>query len=51
MTLVEGLLDGRIRPAERRSPFFAIPFFRTNFWPALGGAAALAALFVWSRRR
>ena len=51
MTLVEGLLDGRIRPAERRSPFFAMPFFRTNFWPALGGAAALAALFVWSRTR
>jgi creatinine amidohydrolase len=41
MDLVEGLLDGRIRPDERRSPFF--PFFRTGFWPvALGATAGLA---------
>ncbi len=41
MDLVEGLLDGRIRPHERRSPFF--PFFRTDLWPvALGATAGLA---------
>jgi len=51
MTLVDGLLDGRIRPEEHRSPFFAIPLFRTNFWPALGAAAALAGLCLWWRRR
>jgi len=41
MDLVEGLLDRRIRPADRRSPFF--PFFRTGFWTvALGATAGLA---------
>ena len=24
------------RPAQRRSPFWVIPFLRTNFWPVLG---------------
>jgi len=33
MELVEGLLDGRIRPRDGRSPFFAVPFLRTDFWP------------------
>jgi creatinine amidohydrolase/Fe(II)-dependent formamide hydrolase-like protein len=51
MELVEGLLDGRIKPSAGRSPFFALPFFRTDFWPlavtaaagiALGAAASLA---------
>ncbi|MBI2527569.1 MAG: creatininase family protein [Candidatus Rokubacteria bacterium] len=51
MTLVDGLLDGRIRPRAHRSPFFAIPLFRTNFWPVLGAAAALAGLCLWWRRR
>jgi creatinine amidohydrolase len=48
MELVAGLLDGRLRPAQRRSPFFAVPFFRTNFWPAVGGAlAGLAVVLGW----
>lgn len=51
LALVEGLLDGRIRPAERRSPFFTVPVFRTDFWPALGAAVALAGLVLWWRRR
>jgi creatinine amidohydrolase len=51
MEMVEGLLDGRIRPAERRSPLFAVPMLRTNFWPALAAAAALAAIGLWWRRR
>jgi creatinine amidohydrolase len=51
MDLIEGLLDGRIEPSAGRSPFFALPFFRTDFWPlaitaaaglALGAAASLA---------
>ena len=48
MTVVDGLLDGRLRPSERRSPFFAIPFFRTNFSRIAGLAAAGAvALASW----
>ena len=43
MDLVDGLLDGRIRPTEGRSPFFVIPFFRTDFWPiALTATIGLA---------
>jgi creatinine amidohydrolase len=44
MDLVEGLLDGRIRPSAGRSPFFALPLFRTDFWPLAVGAAAGFAL-------
>jgi len=48
LTLAGDLLDGRLRPAERRSPFFAVPFLRTNFWPALMGAGgALVLLSAW----
>jgi creatinine amidohydrolase len=46
MTVVDGLLDGRIRPAERRSPFFVIPFFRTNFRRVAGAVAAAGALLA-----
>ena len=44
MTIVDGLLDGRLKPSDRHSPFFQVPFFRTNFWPAAGVTAAVAAL-------
>ena len=48
MTVVDGLLDGRIKPADRRSPFFHVPFFRTNFWRALGALAlVLVATVAW----
>lgn len=52
MRLVDGLLDGAITPAQRRSPFWAMPFLRTNFWPALGAAVAAGMLAAWwaSRR-
>lgn len=44
MTIVDGVLDGHLRPADRPSPFFRVPFFRTDFWPAAAVAAtALAA--------
>jgi creatinine amidohydrolase/Fe(II)-dependent formamide hydrolase-like protein len=46
MELVEGLLDGRITPAERRSPFFALQIFRTDFWPVAAAAGVVAALGV-----
>jgi creatinine amidohydrolase len=46
MTLVDGLLDGRIRPSERRSPFFVIPFFRTNFRRVAGAVAAAGAVLA-----
>jgi hypothetical protein len=47
--VVEGLLDGRLRPSDRRSPFFGIPFFRTRFRPiaAASAAALLAGLAAW----
>ena len=52
MEVVTGILDGRLRPHERRSPFFNVPFFRTNFWPTVGGAVAgLAVAAAWWRSR
>ena len=54
MELVEGLLDGRIKPSQERSPFFAVPFFRTDFWPGATAAMTLAALgtlaLLWRKR-
>lgn len=43
MALVDALLDGGLAPGAGRSPFHALPFFRTNFWPAAGAGALLAA--------
>jgi creatinine amidohydrolase len=54
MAIVDGLLDGRLRPSDRRSPFFRIPLFRTDFWPAAGAAAAAGlavAALAWLRPR
>lgn len=55
MTVVDGLLDGRLRPSDRRSPFFQVPFFRTNFWRAAGVTTAMTAaglsLIAWLRSR
>jgi creatinine amidohydrolase len=56
MTIVDGLLDGTLSPADRHSPFVKVPFFRTNFWPAAGASAAALAgvgvgLLAWVRRR
>jgi creatinine amidohydrolase len=48
MAVVDGLLDGRLRPSQRRSPFFAIPLFRTDFRRILAAVAVgLAALAAW----
>jgi creatinine amidohydrolase/Fe(II)-dependent formamide hydrolase-like protein len=47
LQVVEGLLDGTVTPAQRRSPFWALPVFRTNFWPVLGAAVAAGALAAW----
>ncbi len=53
MALVEGLLDGRVRPGARRSPFSRVPLFRTDFWPAvlalIAGAVATAAAWWYLR--
>jgi creatinine amidohydrolase len=46
MTVVDGLLDGRLRPSDRRSPFFVIPFFRTNFRRIAGAVAVAAAVLA-----
>ena len=44
MTIVNDLIDGRVRPSERRSPFFAIPVFRTNFWRGMTAVSVVAAV-------
>jgi hypothetical protein len=47
MDLVNGLIAGTAHPGAHRSPFFAIPFFRTNFWPlATAGMTAVAAAAI-----
>ena len=43
MTIVNDLIEGRARPSDRRSPFFAIPVFRTNFWRGMTAASVFAA--------
>jgi creatinine amidohydrolase len=49
MAIVEQLLDGRLRPADRRSPFFAIPVFRTNFTRvAIGVGLVCAGVLAWA---
>ncbi len=48
--VVEDLLDARVTPARRRSPFFRVPFLRTNFWPAAGGALAVGVAWWWLTR-
>jgi creatinine amidohydrolase len=54
MSIVDGLLDGRLKPSDRHSPFFLVPFFRTNFWRVAGATAAVAAIGLgltgWLRR-
>ena len=58
MALVHGLLDGKVVMLHRRSPFFVLPFFRTNFWRgafAVGvigtvGAASYLAMRTLARR-
>jgi creatinine amidohydrolase len=44
MALVDGLLDGTRRPRDVRSPFFAVPVLRTDFWPLAVSAIAGLAL-------
>lgn len=51
MRFVDDLLDGRVPPTARRSPFYALPFLRTNFLPALGVTAAAMLAVAWLRRR
>jgi creatinine amidohydrolase len=51
MTLVHALLDGRLGPGDKRSPFYAIPFFRTNFWPVAAVAGLGLAALGWLRPR
>ncbi len=49
--LTERLLDGRLDARHHRSPFWRVPFLRTDFWPVAGAAAVLAALAgIWLGR-
>jgi creatinine amidohydrolase len=47
MAFATALLDGRLRPTQHRSPFFRVPFFRTNFWPAAAIALGALAALGW----
>jgi creatinine amidohydrolase len=55
MTIVDGLLDGRLKPSDHHSPFFQVPFFRTNFWRTVSittaAVTAGAGLYGWLRSR
>jgi creatinine amidohydrolase len=55
MTIVDGLLDGRLKPSDHHSPFFQVPFFRTNFWRTVSittaAVTAGAGLYGWLRNR
>lgn len=53
LAIAEALLDGRLRPADHRSPFFAIPVFRTEFprAAAVVGVLALAGIAAWGLLR
>jgi creatinine amidohydrolase len=55
MVIVDGLLDGRLKPSDRHSPFFQVLFLRTNFWRNAGATAAVAGVALglaeWLRRR
>jgi hypothetical protein len=49
--LAERLLDGHLDIRQHRSPFWRVPFLRTDFWPVAGGAAVLAAIAgIWLGR-
>ena len=51
MDLVRGLLDGHHPPSRGRSPFYSMPFFRTNFWPVAAGVGAIAFAWLLSRMK
>ncbi len=53
MALVRALLEGDLPPGARRSPFSRLPFFRTDFWPAVAasGLALLALAWLVPRRQ
>jgi creatinine amidohydrolase len=50
LALANDLIDGRLPRGSHRSPFSSIPFFRTNFWPAVGSAATAVILAAAWRR-
>jgi creatinine amidohydrolase len=53
MARVEAILDERLPRGQRRSPFYAIPVLRTDFWPAAAVVAGVLGVTAWlaSRRR
>jgi hypothetical protein len=51
MRMVDEVLEGRARPRARRSPFYAVPFLRTNFARILGAATLATLAVAWVRRR
>lgn len=52
MELLDGVLDAAQPSAVRGSPFFHLPFLRTNFWPTVAaGALLFAAVAALGKRR
>lgn len=51
MGLVHALLDGRLASTDRPSPYYAIPFLRTDFWPLAAAAGLGLAALAWLRPR
>jgi creatinine amidohydrolase len=50
LAAVERLLDGRPDHRVPRSPFWRLPFLRTDFWPVAGTALAALAAGLWLAR-
>jgi creatinine amidohydrolase len=44
MAIVDGLLDGSLKPSERHSPFFQVPFLRTDFLRVTGATAGVTGI-------
>jgi creatinine amidohydrolase len=51
LSLAERFLDHGLPRRERRSPFYLIPFLRTDFWPVTAGVLALSATAWLAARR
>jgi creatinine amidohydrolase len=51
MALVHALLDGHPAAGTSHSPYFFVPFFRTDFWPWVAAAGLGLAALAWFRPR
>jgi creatinine amidohydrolase len=49
--LADRMLDNRLEPRHRRSPFQLVPFLRTDFWPLAGAALGVVLTGLLLGRR